>query len=244
MRNQAFSILTAGLAVVFAADGSADAAPAAGWDGVYVGATVGANISSGHFALPGDTGDVLLTDQDSRTAFTGGGLVGFNHQIGNYVLGIEGDVVGGPDKLNVTACTVFGGCWTPAHDSFTTFNRLKEGVTGHLRFKLGYAFGRTLVYAAGGYSVADTQLDLIGDCFNGTDPSSPTIYRFSRGKTVSGFNVGAGLERAVTDHVTVRAEYLYDDFGTQLYRGDGTEWNDRRIGLSNSTFRAAAAYRF
>lgn len=223
---------------------AANAAPAVTWDGPYVGATVGATFASGHFALPGDTSDVLKSTHDSKTAFTGGGLIGFNQQYGDYVVGVEGDVVDGSSTLNVTACTVFGGCWTPAHDSFTTFNHVKQGVTGHIRLKLGYAVGRTLVYAAGGYSIADTQLNLIGDCYNFASPATPTIYNYSRRMAVSGFNVGAAVEQAVTDHVSVRAEYVYDDFGSQLYRGDGVEWNDRRVDLSNSTLRVSGNYRF
>ena len=50
---------------------------------------------------------------------------------------------------------------------------------------------------AGGYSVAKTRMDLVGDCYNGADPSVPTIYAFSRSKTISGYNVGAGVEHAL-----------------------------------------------
>jgi outer membrane immunogenic protein len=185
-----------------------------------------------------------LSDHDSQTAFSGGGLIGFNHQFDHIVVGLEGDVVDGSDTLTTTACTVYGGCWTPDHDSFTTYNRLDKGVTGHVRVRLGYAAGRTLFYAAGGYSVADTRLKLTGDCYDANDPSTPTLYRFSPSKTVSGFNVGAGVEHAVTDHVMLRAEYPYDAFGTQLYKGDGSEWNDRRVSRDSSIFREAASYRF
>jgi hypothetical protein len=35
----------------------------------------------------------------------------------------------------------------------------------------------------------------------------------------------------------LRAEYIYDGFGHQLFRGDGAEWNDRRIAVRSSTVR-------
>ena len=235
--------LAAGSAIALCA-AVANAAPVQDWSGFYVGGVVGANVEHGHFSLPGDTSDVLLSDHANATGLTGGGLIGFNKQYQNYVVGIEGDVVAGAADRKVTACTAIDGCFTPAHDSFTTYNRLKQGVSGHLRVRLGYAMDRTLVYVAGGYSVADTRLDLVGDCFNPANPPTPTVYTFSRGKTVSGFNIGAGVERAVTDHIAVRAEYVYDDFGGQTYRGDAPEWNDRRIDLHNSNFRVAASYRF
>lgn len=241
MRTHIIAILAAGSAL--AAFQPATAAPQPTWSGLYVGGTVGANFANSRFSLPGDTGDVLQSDHDSRTSFTGGGLVGFNYQMGNYVVGLEGDVVGGSNTRQVTACNAFDGCWTPSHDSFTTFNRLRQGTTGHIRVRLGYATGPTLIYAAGGYSLASTRMDLIGDCYNFGDPASPTVYNFSRNKTVSGFNVGAGVEQAVTRHLSVRAEYLFDDFGTQTYTGND-EWNDRQIHLDNSTLRVAASYRF
>jgi opacity protein-like surface antigen len=56
--------------------------------------------------------------------------------------------------------------------------------------------------------------------------------------------VGAGVEQKVTDHLSVRAEYVYDDFGHQTYLGDGQDWNDRRIAVRHSNLRVGASYRF
>ncbi|HEY3800218.1 MAG TPA: outer membrane beta-barrel protein [Caulobacteraceae bacterium] len=237
---------TAALVIGFSAGAVANAAPtSAPWDGAYIGANVGANIASGNFSLPGDQGDVLQGADNTQTAVTGGGQIGFNHQFnGPYVIGLEGDIVDTSATPTVTACNVRDGCFTSAHDSFTTFNNLHEGVGGHVRARLGYAAGPTLFYVAGGYSVLDTRMDLIGDCFNAANPTVPLIFNFSREKTVSGYNIGAGVEHAVTSHITLRAEYLYDDYGSQLYAGDGAEWNDRVIHLTNSNIRVAANYRF
>ena len=60
----------------------------------------------------------------------------------------------------------------------------------------------------------------------------------------SGFNVGGGVERALDRHWIARAEYIYDGFGDQTYAGDGAEWNNRRLTISDNTVRAAIGYKF
>jgi outer membrane immunogenic protein len=240
-----FSFASATGAVLLCCAGAAHAADRGdSWTGVYVGAVGGAQWTRSHFALPGDQADALLSDHDTRSSLFGGGLVGVNVRTKDVVLGLEADLAGENAKQQVTACTVPDGCWTTTHDSFTTLNHLKERLAGHLRARVGFVSGNTLFYTAGGYSVAKTRLDLIGECFNPGNPTVPLIFNYSRKKTLSGFNLGAGVEQRLGRHVSVRAEYVFDDYGHQLYRGDGTEWNDRRIGVRNSAVRLAISYRF
>ncbi len=227
---------------IASAAGAADAPH--DWSGVYVGAVTGVRWTNDHYALPGDNADILVSDHATKSNWFGGGLAGFNVQTGGVVLGIEADLVGGNARTQVTACTTPDGCWTPTHNSFTTFNHLKQTLTGHARARVGIASGNTLFYAAGGYSMAKTRLDLVGNCFNPGDPNTPLIFNFTRKKTVSGFNVGAGIEHRFNHHVLMRAEYVFDDFGHQLYSGDGVEWNDRRIGLRNSNLRLGVVLSF
>jgi outer membrane immunogenic protein len=229
--------LTCGVAQAAAAD-------ADGWSGAYAGLVAGAQNTSTKYALPGDTADALQSDHASKTSAFGGAVLGFDHQSGNMVLGVDAQVVGGSNRQGVTACTVPDGCWVSTHDSFTTLNRFKEGANGRIRLRAGIAKGDTLFYVAGGYSLAKTRLDLVGLCFNPGNPGTPLVFNFSRSKTLSGFNLGAGVERRIGGHLSVRAEYVFDDFGRQLYRGDGSEWNDRRISVHNSDLQAAVTYRF
>ena len=224
--------------------GAAAAQPAVSWNGAYVGALAGAQFGGASFALPGDTADVLQSDHASKTAFAYGGLVGFNATVGGVVLGLEGDLMNANKTRSVVACTAVDGCFTSAHDSFTTYNNLHQTLNGHIRARAGVASGGNLFYVAGGYSVAKTRLDLIGDCYDPANPPVPTVYTYSRSKTVSGYNIGAGVEHAVGAHLLVRAEYLYDGYGHQTYAGDGAEWNDRRIALHDSNLRLGVSYRF
>jgi opacity protein-like surface antigen len=225
------------------ADGVAAPMPA-DWNGFYVGATAAAQLSSSHFALPGDTGDALQQTRANRASVLGGGIAGYNDQIGAMVLGVEADVSSGGGTSSVTACTVPDGCFTPTHDSFTTLNHLSDAFNGRLRARLGWADGYSLFYAAAGYSYADTKLSLVGLCYNPGDPTVPLVFNFDRARNLSGFNLGVGVDQALGAHWVVRAEFVFDDYGNQTYPGAAPEWNDRRISVIDSTLRVAVGYRF
>ena len=237
----ALSMLLLSTAAAFADDAGAPR----DWGGLYVGATAGAQFGSTHFALPGDTGDALQETRANRLSFIGGGLAGYNAQMGAIVFGVEADVTSGSGTSSVTACTVPDGCFTSAHDSFTTLNHLKEDFTGRLRARLGWAMdNNTLLYGAAGYSYADTRLSLVGLCYNPGDPTVPLVFNFDRARNLSGFNLGVGVEQALGQHWGIRAEYVFDDFGNQTYPGAAPEWNNRSISITESTLRVAVAYRF
>jgi outer membrane immunogenic protein len=207
------------------------------WSGLYIGGVGGAQFGNSHFSLPGDKHDALKQSHADNTNFSGGGLVGFNFQSNNIVYGLEGDVTDGNGTQSVTACTVPDGCFTPKHDSFTTFNNLKTGVTERLRARLGISTGDMLFYAAGGYSHADTKLSLVGNCYNFADPPVPLVFNFARSRQVSGFNLGVGAEYALGSFF-LRGEYVFDDYGSGTWKGSA-EWNDRRISLSDNQLRVA-----
>jgi outer membrane immunogenic protein len=243
MKIQKLLLLTAASCLLSGAAAMADDG-VLNWSGAYAGAIVDVNFGNTHYALPGDLNDVLLQDRKDHTSLAAGGVAGFNRQSGATVFGIEGDITSGNGTSSVTACTKVDGCFTSAHDSFTTLNHLKTDWSGRVRGRLGWTSGPMLFYAAAGYSFADTKLSLVGLCFDPANPTVPMVFNFARSHTLSGFNLGAGVERAVSENVSVRAEYLYEDFGHAYYAGEAPEWNDRRISVRNSAVRVAVAYHF
>jgi outer membrane immunogenic protein len=185
----------------------------------------------------------LQQTSNDKTAFIGGGLAGYNWQNDNMVYGIEADATSGDGTSSVTACTVPDGCFVTTHDSFTTLNHLKTDWSARLRGRIGFVSGGSLFYAAAGYSYADTKLSLVGLCYNAATPTVPLVFNFGRSKNLSGFNIGAGMERPLGEHFVARIEYVYDDYGNNTYAGSA-EWNDRRISANNGSVRVAVAYRF
>ena len=68
-------------------------------------------------ALPGDANDRLLQTTSNNTAFSGGGLIGYNYQLSNNaVIGVEGDITTGQSTAKVTDCAVPDGCFVATHD--------------------------------------------------------------------------------------------------------------------------------
>lgn len=164
------------------------AAPVWNWTGFYVGGTLGgvwsrSSASSANYFGPGV--------DDNGTGVIGGLEAGYNWQTANWVLGIEGDI--SFSSLNRTASGFFG--------ADTYQSRLDWLST--VRGRVGYAFDRWLVYGTGGGAFAQLK-----DAY--TAPGFPFVAEPS--STVGGWTAGGGVEYAVADHWTVKAEYLHVGF--------------------------------
>ena len=76
-----------------------------------------------------------------------------------------------------------------------------------LRGKLGFDGGSFLPYLTAGLAVAGTSVDFAGIF----------VPAFEDSQVHVGWTVGAGVEFAVTDNVSVDLLYRYSDYGTQTY---------------------------
>ncbi len=130
----------------------------------------------------------LMSSQPSGVV--GGGHIGYNYQTQQFVMGIEGDVNG--TSYRGSAFSILG----PISAS------TKVPVDASLRGRIGIAWDRTLFYATGGVAFAD-----IKDSF--VTPGAFASFDRSR----VGWTVGGGVEYAVTNNWSVRAEYRYTDYG-------------------------------
>ena len=115
-----------------------------------------------------------------------GGTIGYNWQIGQFVIGAEGDIDWSGIKGTTTVLCPFG-CQTRNHWLAT------------VRGRVGYAFDRFLPYLTGGLAVGD---------INTSVPGLP-----GGSITNAGWTIGGGLEFGVVSNVSVKAEYLYVDLG-------------------------------
>ena len=97
-----------------------------------------------------------------------------------------------------------------------------------IRARLGYAMDRFLPYITGGVAYANTKY---------TDP-----FGFSDSNLKWGWTAGAGLEYAITNNWTVKAEYLYlgfDNSKTNYFNGDQLS-----VGSNIQTARVGVNYKF
>jgi outer membrane immunogenic protein len=159
------------------------------WTGFYAGGQIGYGWGRANFGLPA----VPTFAGSSPDGIVGGAHAGYNYQINQFVLGLEGDIDGTGISRSVvdpTTATVFGA---------------RIPVEGSIRGRAGVAWDRAFLYATGGAAFADVQTSYTG----GITPFSST----SSGRV--GWTLGGGVEYAVTNAWSVRGEYRYSDFGHQ-----------------------------
>jgi outer membrane immunogenic protein len=160
------------------------------WAGAYVGVNAGA--AWGDF----DTSGLATIDDPtySGNGALGGFQIGYNKQLGTFVIGVEGDL----QATNIEDSTTGGGATTTTTlDWFST-----------ARGRIGYAFDQTdtLVYGTGGLAIG------------GVDTSVSGAGGGSDDKVVTGFAAGAGVEQSFTDNLSVKAEYLYVDLQDKKFK--------------------------
>ena len=117
------------------------AAPLFTWTGFYVGVNAGYGWSNNDFDA------VDLADEDDDGGFVGGAQVGYNYQIGSFVVGLEGDIQYADFGADGTFDFDGDGVFDDDFDSSDWF--------GTVRARAGVAFDRALIYATGGFAFAD-----------------------------------------------------------------------------------------
>ena len=180
---------TPALAADMTAPTNAADMPSYYWDGLYIGANAGAGAITGTttdysgYLSPGG-----MPAQFSQTAL--GGLVGvtagYNLQFGQAVLGVEGDL----QWTSLKADSTFGIGYMSNSD-WDWF--------GTVRARAGVAFDRGLVYATAGGVFAHSLYDYGPQVPDG-DVASDSIEW--------GLAAGAGVEYALTDHLSAKLEYI------------------------------------
>lgn len=200
------------------------AAPAFSWTGFYGGAQIGGSWSDtdlkGHFL-----GSKQGFSPDP-SGFIGGIYAGYNYDLGNnIVIGIDTDWVWGDmdesDSRTLASGTKIEG-------------KLKEKWAGSTRARVGYAVDRWMPYIAGGVAYAKVDSHFRAKSALGT-------IGYSDSDTLTGWTIGAGFDYAMTDHIILRAEYRYTDFGDDDYGNKNIKYN---VDYKTNDFRVGVAYKF
>ncbi len=123
----------------------------------------------------------------------------------NGSLGLEGTVDG--TSLSKTVVVPVDDVFGDTPGSFTATSR--ADIQGSIRGRVGIAWDRALLYATGGVAFSGFN-NSITDTTGFVAPAG-TSASFSN--TRVGWTVGGGIEYAITNNWSVRAEYRYSDFG-------------------------------
>lgn len=194
------------------------------WTGFYVGLQGGYAWGDSKGTIGNAVGVPVLGYSYDTKGGVFGGHVGYNYQFSpNFVAGVEGDLE-----------------WSGLKDSLTSVplgltHSTKVEWQGSVRARLGVAFDRALIYATGGVAFADVKHSVA------TFPGGVSLL--SGSDTRAGWTLGAGLEYALTNNVTVRGEYRYTDYGSNTATNVLLNASDNHK-LQIHTVRAGVSYKF
>jgi outer membrane immunogenic protein len=217
------TLLAAGsLLTGFAASVSAApyTSPYSNFAGFYVGGLVGgawgtfntststAEVPGGEFSPPAIAAFNSAGPQSIKPASLIGGFdAGYNWQAGNYLAGVEGDI----EWLHLSGSASSGPVIIPggAGNTFTVTSNADIDWLATLRGRLGFTSGNWLFYATGGAAFTT----LHGN-FQFSETFSPSTETASASSAKTGYTVGGGVETYLWQHWSVKAEYLFVDFGS------------------------------
>jgi outer membrane immunogenic protein len=205
------------------------ALPAFTWTGFYVGAHAGYLWSDTDTTLVAVDGQVLPIDVELGTlprrvsldkdGAMGGIQAGYNMQFGIFVAGLEADV----SWTNATGEATYS---APDRFLFESIPALRGAITNSVfqselewlatfRARAGVTIDRALIFVTGGAAV--------GEMNNRFSINIPAVPYFSpvwdKSDTEWGWTIGAGIEYAVTNNVSLKAEYLYYDLRDHRIHG-------------------------
>jgi outer membrane immunogenic protein len=206
------------------------AAPVHNWTGFYVGANIGGGW--GNRNVDFSPNDPLTLDFFAMPAISfrasgvlGGLQLGYNWQFNrNWLLGLEADFDGsGMDGSGSNSViTNFG---PGGLEPFTQTVNEKIKWFGTVRMRLGYLpTDNLLAYVTGGYAYGRVEhtgtytdngtgigitLGAPSGSFSFVCTATSTCFSGSSSDVATGWTVGGGLEYAIWQHWTLKAEYLY-----------------------------------
>lgn len=205
------------------------------WSGLYTATTLGGqwwDSDGSYVAAP------LTRHNTSDSDFVTGRFIGYQHQFGNWVLGVEGgysqrwDYDYGRSVGASASCGIAGtACETRLQNYWTA------GA------KVGYAWDKVMVYGTGGYAN--------GQVYSRTTTTAAPIAWTSYAKErQGGWYAGIGIDyylmKFLWSDVIIGAEYQHIDLGTELHRnllGTGAGFN-RNVSVTNDIVRAKLTFKW
>ena len=204
------------------------------WNGFYAGAEVGYTKTQLHI---GKANSGEQKDIDARFGPEGaiGGIYGgVNVDLGsNIIAGIDADANISSAKVDMDT----GEDAVKGYHDGAYYHNIAEGA---VRARVGYAIDRFLPYVAGGVSVADIRaIDRAakdGKAKDGKDLKGYINY---------GWNVGAGVDYALSNNLILRADYRFnvlpnakivdpadDSKSVEIGKGNQFRSNNVRVGIA------------
>jgi outer membrane immunogenic protein len=205
--------------------------PVSDWTGFYIGGNIGYGWGNANNAINFAQSATIFggapfwtlgaTDRDPVNGVIGGGQIGYNWQVGQYVYGLETDFQGsGQEGSRALAGALVPGAGllitTPVPTTIAYTDRLEW--LGTARGRLGFANGGWLFYATGGLAYGDIRA-------NGSAVPAPAVFgangaaNWNQSFLKVGWTAGVGVEQQFLSHWSWKVEYLYVDLGNFTANG-------------------------
>jgi outer membrane immunogenic protein len=190
------------------------------WTGFYFGLNAGYGRGRNSIIETGDTvsgppngqqainaGAIPASLAGNPSGFLGGGQVGANWQISQFVVGVEADWQWAHINASQTVSTNVAPTFFP----FTTSASQSLDSFGTARGRLGFTpIDPVLIYATGGFAYGHVGLT--------ANIANPGCTGFCMGASTSstryGWTAGGGVEWKFAPNWSAKAEYLYYDLGS------------------------------
>jgi outer membrane immunogenic protein len=188
------------------------------WTGFYIGGNIGyswgrarntetiSNFATG-VALATGTG----IGSDNVNGVIGGGQIGYNWQMQNWLFGLEADIQGSGEKGSINFT-----CVACANDGTNITSTVTQKLSwfGTARGRVGVLVTPSvLLYGTGGLAYGQLQT---GGSITGTNIAGvPVTVAFpGTSSTRAGWTAGVGVEGKIAPNWTAKLEYLYMDLGS------------------------------
>lgn len=185
------------------------------WTGFYIGVNAGYGFGGDSKSIYENTYWGHTSRSSDAGGFIGGGQIGYNYQVNEWVYGIEADIqytdLGGEISYDR-----YSGNW------YSNSSHMGGDLNyfGTLRARIGYAgFDRTLFYVTGGLAYGGGDDD--GFCQYLINNYTNTYGKCMK-DNAWGWTIGAGVEYAFTDNLTAKFEGLYVDIDRKKSHVDYT----------------------
>ena len=217
------------------------------WSGAYIGIFAGGG--SGNVDIT-DVYEYNYQDPVAKNSInsgfsTAGVQIGYNVQRNNFVFGVEAGLgfMNLDDSVTDDDLRPEGSNWNDdwgdrnEHASVSATYDFSGNLYGELTGRMGYSTGNELFYIKGGAAFlnADFNAHYSGDnacsypstltsnerswCSRATDHSD---FDFSESDTLLGWTLGIGMEYALSNSWSLKAEYQHFDFGSISFDHNGT----------------------
>ena len=200
--NRQLMFTASAIALLAASNAEAQEFPnfAAGsdWQGIYAGLHGGYGWGDTDASCPSGC-DTALGSYNTEGVLAGA-QIGYNWELAGFLVGLEGDI----SFSAIEGDAIFGGKTASSELDWLSTLRARAGVL---------ATNDILIYGTGGIAWGDWE-----DTFNPLNTTNSwTDIR-------TGWTAGGGIEAKVSEQVSLKAEYLYVDFGDKAHT-----WSDPTI---------------